>query len=573
MPHIRLIAPTIITTIMMACAPVAPGGQQSQADTPSSAVSQARTLVMVLRQEPPSVASKPLREAGSSVASATRLFNAELDYVDEREVAHPYLAEALPQLHTESWRVFPDGRMETSYRLRPNITWHDGTPFSAEDYAFAWRVYRTPELGASTDRPLNLIEEVLAPDARTVAIRWRQPYPEADALGGTFQALPRHILEAPFQSAASNPEGFLGNPFWSNEYVGVGPYRLDRWEPGAFLEGVAFAGHVLGRPRIERVRLLFMPDANVVLAALLSGSAHIAVDNSLKYEQSAILEREWGPRTEGVILLSPSQWRSTEFQFRPELVNPPAILDLRVRRAFAHAMDRQALNEILLGGKGIVPDTPISPLAAYNAAIDRVTTKYPHDARRAEALFAEAGFTRGSDGFLTNAGADRFRFELWTIAGVQNEVELPILMDTFRRLGLDVTPHILGAAQLADRRVRSSFPALSQTSGGGGESGLVGLRSAPPGPENQGLGGGGRGGWANAEFDRFVDAFNTSLDRSERTEHIVQMARIFSEQLPKVPLFFSIRVTAHVATLSGPLLSTTPEAGSESWNVHEWAWR
>jgi len=227
----------------------------------------------------------------------------------------------------------------------------------------------------------------------------------------------------------------------------------------------------------------------------------------------------------------------------------------------------------LLGGKGIVPDTPISPLAAYYAAIDRVSTKYPHDSRRAEALFAEAGFTRGSDGFLTNAAADRFRFELWTIAGVQNEVELPILMDTFRRLGLDVTPHILGAAQLADRRVRSSFPALSQTSGGGGESGLVGLRSGPPGPENLGLGGGGRGGWANAEFDRFVDAFNTSLDRSERTEHIVQMARIFSDQLPKVPLFFSIRVTAHVAALSGPLLSTTPEAGSESWNVHEWAWR
>lgn len=96
------------------------------------------------------------------------------DYADERGIAQPQLAEALPRLNSDTWRVFPDGRMETSYRLKPNLTWHDGTALSAEDFVFAYRVYATPALGAATSPPIGLMEEVLAPDDHTLVIRWRQ---------------------------------------------------------------------------------------------------------------------------------------------------------------------------------------------------------------------------------------------------------------------------------------------------------------------------------------------------------------------------------------------------------------
>src|SRR5207245_9420331 len=102
-----------------------------------------------------------------------RFFSAGLARKDERCEVHPDQAESLPRRNSESWQVFPDGRMETQYRLRPNLVWHDGTPFSAEDFVFAWKLYSTPELGQAASQPISLMEEVAAPDPRTLVIRWR----------------------------------------------------------------------------------------------------------------------------------------------------------------------------------------------------------------------------------------------------------------------------------------------------------------------------------------------------------------------------------------------------------------
>src|SRR5207237_839452 len=130
----------------------------------------------------------------------------------------PELAEALPQLSTDTWRLFPDGRMETTYRFRPNLTWHDGTPFSGEDYVFGWRVYATPELGLARTAPFDAIEEVVAPDSRTLLIKWKQPYPDAAHLAGRdrqFPALPRHLLQATFESESA--DSFSNLPYWTRE--------------------------------------------------------------------------------------------------------------------------------------------------------------------------------------------------------------------------------------------------------------------------------------------------------------------------------------------------------------------
>lgn len=558
----------IAALVITACAPLAGGTTAGQSPI---AAPDNRTLVMILREEPPSVASKALRGAGSSVASAVRLFNAELDYADEHEESHPYLQEALPRIDTDTWKVLPEGRMQTTHRLREGLVWHDGTALTPEDFAFAWRVYRTPELGTSDSRPISFIDQVQITDPRTIVLHWSTPYPNADRLAGGFPALPRHILEAPYQQ--NTPDAFMGHPYWSAEYVGLGPYKLSRWEPGAFIEGAAYDKHLLGAPKIGRVKVLFMGDANTVLANLLSGEAQIAVDNSLKFEQAAILQREWGPKNGGGVLLSPSQWRGTEFQFRPEYQKTPALLDVRVRRAFAHALDREALNQTLLGGYGLVVDTTISSLVPYFAEIDRVITKYPYDIRRTERLLNETGLAKGSDGMYVSAAGERLKPDLMTLSGAQNEVELALWIDMFKQAGIELVPSILPSAQLSDPRARSLFPGMSTTSGGGGESGLTGLRSAPPGPENRNLGGGGRGGWANPEFDRLVDAYNGTLNKTERTRNVVEMSRIFSEQLPKLPDFYNVRVTAFAGSLVGPLLGAGPDAGSDSWNVHLWYWK
>src|SRR5205814_8378360 len=114
-------------------------------------------------------------------------------------------------------------------------------PFSADDFVFSWRVYRTAELGQASLPPWSSIEEVTAPDPQTVHVTWSRPYPGADTLVARdreFPPLPRHVLAQSYQEDSA---GAFGNhPFWTRQYVGLGPYKLDRWEPGAFIEASAF---------------------------------------------------------------------------------------------------------------------------------------------------------------------------------------------------------------------------------------------------------------------------------------------------------------------------------------------
>src|SRR5437764_14625617 len=97
-------------------APSSPDGNQGT--TPATPQ---RTLILIARGEPPSLASKPLVGFSGSLNPPIRLFNATLDQVDDKRVAHPYLESELPSLNSDTWRVLPDGRMETTHRLRPNL--------------------------------------------------------------------------------------------------------------------------------------------------------------------------------------------------------------------------------------------------------------------------------------------------------------------------------------------------------------------------------------------------------------------------------------------------------------------
>lgn len=525
---------------------------------------------MAARNEPASVAAKPLRFVASQ-ASTLALFNATLDYADERNIARPQLAEALPQLRTDTWRVLPDGRMETTYRLHPNLVWHDGTPLTPEDFVFAWTVYRVPDYGVAQRLPLPQMEEMVALDDRSLLIRWRGLYPDAGVLRETFQALPRHILEP--MVAQLDSDSFTNHPFWQREYVGLGAYKMDRWEPGAFFEGVAFDRFVMGRPKIDRIQVRFMPDANTALANLLADEVHIAIDFTVRFEAGAVLEREWGPQQKGSVLASPTLFWRTYFQFRPEIAMPKAMLDLRVRRALAHAIDKPAINDALIDGKATLADSTIYAGEDYYPAVDRVIAKYPFDLRRAQQRLEEAGFVKGADGFYVSPDGEQLAPPVSTTASPPQEAENAIIVETFRRAGIAATSHIIPARLQQDGQTRSTFPAMQTGGGGGGDRGMEEyLTSGISGPENRWTGRN-RGAWSNREYDRIWEAYSTALERSERVQRIAELQRILTEEVVIVPHFYQLQITPHVAALQGPRARLVPDAGTEVFNIHEWTWR
>ncbi|HZT06504.1 MAG TPA: ABC transporter substrate-binding protein [Chloroflexota bacterium] len=522
----------------------------------------------------PSLAAKPIQSLGLTSGSQTRLFNAGLVLPDDRGLAQPYLADTLPLLGTDSWQVFADGRMETTYHLRSGLTWHDGHPLTASDFVFSWHVYAVPQLGQATSPPVGLMEEVLAPDDRTVLIRWKRLYPDAGALeaaggGGTspsFPALPRHILEPAF--AQANWDQFAALPYWSTEFIGLGPYRLDRWEPGTFLEGVAFDGHALGRPNIERIRVTWVPDFNTTLANLLAGEAHMTIDDSIRFQQGLILRQRWSPLNAGSVLVYPGLWRWTQIQQRAEYADPRELRDPNVRRALAYAVDKETLNAALFEGEGIMTENPVPPTADYFADVDRAATKYPFDVRRSEQLMSEAGFRKAANGVFVGPRGAAFETELAVLQSPQNETEMSIMASTWRQAGFRIEEVVWPAVQARDGQLRNTNSGLSTTSGPAGEATLADHASSEiPRPDNR-WSGSNRGGWVNPEFDGLVDRLNSTLDRADRVGLLSDMARIFSEDAAVISLYFNPTTTAVAAGLTGP--QPVVPTSDVAWNVHLW---
>ncbi len=518
----------------------------------------------------------PKIPSAANAGVITRVFNAALTMNDDGGNVHAYLAESLPQLNSDSWIVTPDGRMDTTYRLRPGLTWHDGHPMDAEDFVFAWRVYTNPSLPVMALGPQRQMQEVVAVDPRTLLIRWRSPYPSAGNIqSGEFDPLPRHVLERSFASLEQNPgeaDAFLGQPALKGEYIGAGPYRLVRWEPGSYFEGVAFDGHILGRPKIDQVVVKVMGDDSVILTNLLAGTMDWA---QLRFEQGLVLQREWERAGKGTVYFPRASLPHYWVQHRPDIVGHPALQDIRVRRAIAHSLDRQAVSDGVYDGQGLITDTMVPRSEPFYPDVDRAVMHYQYDPRRSEQLMNEAGYSKDRDEFFANASGERYWLDFQTVAGSEFERTQLIMVDSWQRVGFELRPTVLPVAQITPGEPRHVFPGIATKGGALSERHFT---SAEVGSPSNRWTGENRAGWSNAEYDQLWDTLSTTLEGSERTRLFVQMQRLISEQIPVMYTHFAITPEAHVSSLRGP---TAPNTGTgtftattlNNWNIHQWEWK
>jgi peptide/nickel transport system substrate-binding protein len=311
-----------------------------------------------------------------------------------------------------------------------------------------------------------------------------------------------------------------------------------------------------------------------VLSNLLAGEIQFATDRTVRFEQAQTLKREWSPNQGGTAILTPAQPRYLAVQHRPDFATPRALTDVRARRALAHAVDRQALNDGLFDGEGAPTETMITPFFQGYQEVDRAITKYPHDPRRVEQLMNEIGYAKGADGTFASGG-DRFALPFLQEAGNQTEREMAILIDTWRRLGIETRPTVMASTQLRDYEIRATFPGVYSTAMGGalegGTRNLINHISSSIGTPANRWQGQNYSGWSNGEYDRLYDAFTSTLDPAERQRQAVQMAKLVSDDAAFIMLFFNFNVSAHSAAVRGP----DPKAFDTlvNWNIHEWEMR
>lgn len=320
----------------------------------------------------------PVTNSSTTTADVmTHMLYTPLIQYDEELEPQPYLAE--------SWELSDSS---VTFRLRDDVTWHDGQPVTAEDVKFTFDLAKNPETASLIGSAyVNMVEAATVVDPNT--IRFDFVAPHAQALDGFWWApLPRHLL----QDVA--PAELSQAPFNQNP-VGSGPFRFVQWDRNRQLVLEAnpdFPAELGGRPYLDRFIFRVIPEATTMITELMNGSVD-AIGYTLLPDQATQLQNQ-----SGIDLRS---FPSREFTYLGWNNARPQFEDAETRRALAMALDRPRLIEALLHGFGVPAHGMIPPWSPMYSEIDPL----PADANAARQLLTQAGWSDANgDGVLDRNG-------------------------------------------------------------------------------------------------------------------------------------------------------------------------
>jgi peptide/nickel transport system substrate-binding protein len=283
--------------------------------------------------------------------------------------------EIVPGL-AESWSASEDG-LQWTFHLR-EATWHDGRPVTADDVAFSILRIKDPDSGSLRASNFAAVDAVEAVDERTVVFTLSRPFTPflAFLAASNNVILARHVIEE-----HGNAESVV---------IGSGPFRFVEWLPGVRMVLERFgdywgqdeAGNQL--PYLDGITFTFWPDPTARTTAVLTGDV-----DWIEYVPAADLPLLQADRNVEVTGGLVAGYRSLQFN----LAEPP-FDDVRVRQAFGHAIDEQAVVDLALFGTGGVVATG-STIPAGNFYAIEANPYSGRDLERARALLAEAGFPNG----------------------------------------------------------------------------------------------------------------------------------------------------------------------------------
>ena len=557
----------IVAVLAVSCAPSpsAPSSSSNRTEPGSSGSTPKRIAAGILGD--PYTLSQTLNTAGTGsirgVDEVEKLIAAALTIQDGVTGANiPQLAEDAPTLENGQWKVFPDGRMETTWRLKSNARWHDGTPVSTADLLFTTEVGQDQELALLSHPGYKSIESVEAMDDRTVVVRWKQPYIEADRMfsHGFALPLPKHLLGGPY---VDNKAGFLELPYWTSEFVGTGPFKLREFARNSHMIVQANDQYVLGRPPVAEITVRFMSDPNVLIAALLAGDIELSLGRGLSLEQAIQVSAQW---QNGKIDVKPANW--VAFYAQHLTPNPPAIGDVRFRRALLHAMDREQMSQALQDGRAPVAHSFLWANAPEYPEMERHIVKYPYDLTAAARIMEGMGFTKGANGFYQDAtGQPLAAVEARTNAGDDlKDKMLFATADYWNRFGIRTETMITPRQIASDRELRATYPGFDLVRQPYDPIRFYGPES--PLPENR-FRGNNRGRYINPELDSLIDRYYVTIPSRERLQIEAEMLAILTSDVAALGVLY----TAEPILIGNRLINVAnakPPEAVETWNAHVW---
>src|SRR5205814_10701610 len=133
--------------------------------------------------------------------------------------------------------------------------------------------------------------------------------------------------------------------YWTTDFIGTGPYKLQSYEPSSHLIAVANDDYVLGRPKIDEIEVRFIPSPTASVPNILAGAVEITLGRGLSIDQALNFRDQWKDGYIDILYGSP-----TILNPKHQNPTPSLVADVRFRQALLHALDRQAMADGLQGG-------------------------------------------------------------------------------------------------------------------------------------------------------------------------------------------------------------------------------
>ncbi len=415
-----------------------------------------------------------------------------------------------PMLAT-NWETTPDGKTIT-FKLRPNVTWHDGKPFTAADVQFTAMEMWKKHLNYGSTLQLYL-DAVDTPDPLTAIFRYSRPMP-LDLLLRAIPDLgyiaPKHVFEG---------TNILENPA-NTAPVGTGPFKFVEYQRGQYIIAERNPNYWrAGLPYLDRLVWRFITDKSAATAAMEAGQVHLSPYSALPLADMDRLKKD----ARFVVSTKGNEGNAVhntlEFNHRRA-----ELADIRVRRAIAHALDIDFFCDNFLYGFGKRATGPIptsSPAFHPTGA-----PQYPFDRKRADALLDEAGHRRKADGSRFSIrllpapwGED---IALWATFIQQSLSDLGIRVEVVRN---DAAGYLTSVYRDWNFDIATGWhqyrndPAVSTT---------VWYRSGSP----KGSPWTNQWGWQSEAVDKVIDDAASELDPVKRKALYAEFVRLVNTEIP-----------------------------------------
>ncbi len=488
-----------------------------------------------------------------------QIFSYLLEYDPKTLQLVPHMAVARPEVKEITEGEFAGG-MSLTFEIRPEAAWDNGTPVTADDYVFTIKAIKNPKVNAGSQRPyLEFIDkiEIDPSNNRKFTIYCKQRYFLAESSGGGIAILPEYVydpnklmrkftveqLDDPknAERLSVNPdiakfaEEFNAEKFDREVIVGSGAYAFKEWQTGQFITlerkknwwGDKVKDAPLVRAYPPKITYKIINDFTPAIAQMKNEELDVMV--SIRPENFVEL-REDKEFTRKYDLTTPDQFSYLYLGFNTK---NPKFADKRVRRAFAHLVNRDDIIESLYQGLAVKVNSPINPKKSY---YNKDLKDIEFDPAKAKALLTEAGWKDTDGNGIIDKVIDGKKVEMKIVYKYNNGNTIRkniglLLQQEAKRVGIDIQIDAREWTVFLEDNKKRDFELVSlawvQSPALDDLKQIWHTSSDTPDGSN-------RVGFGNEETDKIIEEIRTTLDEQKRNELYKRFQEIVYEEQPYV---------------------------------------